>query len=119
MSDLTFGEKLMLLRKKRKVSQRALGKLLNINYSNFPKYEQNMHIPSPDILVKLADYFNVSLDYLLRDKELEEDFSNIKDRRFVKKIKDIDQLADEDRNSIINLLDGMLAKHKFSNKKEI
>jgi len=117
MTILTFGEKLLLLRKKRKVSQRQLGKELNINYSNFPKYENDEHFPTAEILIKLANFFDVSVDYLLRDKALDDDFSAIQDRRLLDKIKDLDKLPDQDRNSILNIIEGMIAKANQSQKK--
>jgi transcriptional regulator with XRE-family HTH domain len=114
MQKLTFGEKLILLRKKKKVSQRQLGKALGINYSNFPKYENDEHFPSAEILIKLSNFFDVSIDYLLRDKNIEDDFSAIQDRRVFDKIKDLDTLSEQDRNSIFNIIDGMISKHKLS-----
>lgn len=57
--------KLKELRKKSKIKQSELAEILNLNTSTISKYESSNTIPSPDILVKIANYFNVTTDYLL------------------------------------------------------
>lgn len=60
-----FGEVLRELRKERKVSQRELGELLGISDRNIRFYESGEHRPDFEGLLLLADYFGVSLDYLV------------------------------------------------------
>jgi len=60
-----FSVVLRELRKEKKVSQRELGELLGISDRNIRFYESGEHRPDFDGLLKLADYFNVSLDYLV------------------------------------------------------
>lgn len=60
-----FSEVLRELRKEKKVSQQALGKVLDISDRNIRFYESGEHRPDFDGLIKLADYFEVSLDYLV------------------------------------------------------
>ena len=56
--------RLKQLRKKRKLSQQALATQLNINQNNISRYENGEREADYDTLIILADYFNVSLDYL-------------------------------------------------------
>ena len=58
-------ERLIELRKERAVSQQQLAKVLCIDRTSVGKYEKHGVIPSKDILFRMADYFNVSIDYLL------------------------------------------------------
>ena len=60
-----FSIVLRELRKEKKVSQRELGELLGISDRNIRFYESGEHRPDFEGLLKLADYFNVSLDYLV------------------------------------------------------
>lgn len=65
-----FGERLKELREEKGMSQQDLAYFLNISRSSVSAYENNTNYPDPQILVKLADLFDVSLDYLLgRTKE--------------------------------------------------
>jgi len=59
-----FSEILKELRSERKISQKALGALLGITDRNIRFYENGSHRPDFDGLLMLADYFQVSLDYL-------------------------------------------------------
>ncbi len=70
------------LRTKNNLSSKELSKILNISESSVSLYESGKRKPSLDLLIKIADYFSVSTDYLLgiSDKEnennmAEKDFS--------------------------------------------
>lgn len=62
----SFAERLKALRKERGLTQDALAQILGISRSAVSCYEASrQNIPDPAILGKLADYFGVSIDYLL------------------------------------------------------
>ena len=60
-----FSEILRELRKEKKVSQKAVGALLGISDRNVRFYESGEHRPDFEGLLVLADYFDVSIDYLV------------------------------------------------------
>jgi transcriptional regulator with XRE-family HTH domain len=60
-----FGDRLKELREDYKITQEELGKLLNVSKQAISQYERGENEPSFESLVKLADKFDVSLDYLL------------------------------------------------------
>lgn len=64
--------RLKKLRKIKKVSQVRLAIDLNMNQNTISRYENLERQADYETLIKFADYFNVSLDYLLGrdDKEL-------------------------------------------------
>ena len=65
-----FGTRLRKLRKERDVTQTALAEVIGVVPSAIGKYERlPQSYPSVEALVKIADYFNVSIDYLLRGIE--------------------------------------------------
>lgn len=57
--------KLKQLRKEKKVTQLDVANVLGITVSAYGNYELGQRSPTPEMLVKLAKYFNVSIDYLL------------------------------------------------------
>jgi transcriptional regulator with XRE-family HTH domain len=59
------GNKLQQLRKKKKINQKELAADLNINQVSISKYELGKQQPSIENLEHIADYFNVSIDYLM------------------------------------------------------
>ncbi len=66
-----FSSRLRELRKAKGITQEELAKIIGVERSSIGKYEGKGHvIPSDDVKVKLAEYFGVSVDYLLgRSKE--------------------------------------------------
>lgn len=59
------------LRKKRKISQLKLALDLNMNQNSVSRYENMEREADYETLIKFADYFDVSLDYLLGRRENE------------------------------------------------
>ncbi|HIT72312.1 hypothetical protein B5E58_11370 [Tyzzerella sp. An114] len=60
-----LSKRLKFLRKEKGVNQKKLGDFLGYGYSAISNYESGRNEPSLDILIKIADYFEVSTDYLL------------------------------------------------------
>ena len=62
--------RLKKLRKMRKISQLKLAIDLNMNQNTISRYENMERQADYETLIRFADYFNVSLDYLLgRDED--------------------------------------------------
>ena len=57
--------RLKKLRKERNISQLKLALDLNMNQNSISRYENGEREADYDTLIKIADYFEVSLDYLL------------------------------------------------------
>ena len=61
----TFAQNLATLRKNVGISQKALASILGISDAAVNMLEKEKRLPSFEILLALADYFNVSIDYLV------------------------------------------------------
>lgn len=57
--------RLQELRKSKGISQLKLAMDLNMNQNSISRYESGVREADYATLIKLADYFNVSIDYLL------------------------------------------------------
>ncbi|MCM1185529.1 MAG: helix-turn-helix domain-containing protein [Lachnoclostridium sp.] len=68
MSDntLEIGQILSDLRTERDLYQKELAVYLNVSIGTISNYEKGVHYPDLDTLCKLADYFGVTTDYLLK-----------------------------------------------------
>ena len=62
---MSFGDNLERIRKDKKVSQAKLGAALGLTQQMISSYEKGMSSPNIEVLVKIADYFGVSLDALV------------------------------------------------------
>lgn len=63
-----LGEKLRFLRTERQISQVEVAQLIGLASSSYVSYlESGRNVPSLELLIGLASYYSVSLDFLLRD----------------------------------------------------
>lgn len=58
-------ERLTRLREEKKLTKKDIAEFLKIDQSTYGKYELGKRQPDYDTLLKLADFFDVSVDYLL------------------------------------------------------
>ena len=65
MNYSEFGENLKNLRRSRNLTQKDLGAKIGLSKAVVSKYENGMGYPSFDVLVRIAQYFGVTTDYLL------------------------------------------------------
>ena len=62
-----IGEKLKALRVQQGLTTRQLAQALEISQAQISRIENGLRQPSGDLIVKIADFFTVSLDQLMRD----------------------------------------------------
>ena len=53
------------IREDRDIRQKEIAKYLNVSQNTYSQYETGVISLTAEILIKLADYYNVSVDYLL------------------------------------------------------
>jgi len=87
-----FAQKLKQLRADKSINQIQLAQAIGVSQGTVGKWETGMRLPDADMLVKLADYFSVTVDNLLGKDTyapevilLARDLKNIpeKDREFL------------------------------------
>ena len=60
-----LSERLFLLRKERKLTQAEAAKGMEIPFSTYRRYEKNEREPDASTLVRMADFYQVTLDFLV------------------------------------------------------
>jgi len=122
---MTLGEKIEELRSDNGLSQKELAKMLKVAASTISHYETDTHSPDLENLVKIADMFNVSLDYLLSRTEesadlkwLEKEFGNLNEKilNIGDVVRKLEPLEVESRNLLLKLIDALEFKEKYSEK---
>lgn len=86
-----IGKKINFLRKENSISAKTLADKLNTSVSLIYEWEHNRCNPAIEELIKLADFFDVTIDYLV---DREDDLGNVKKQ---------DVLSEEDKD-ILNQL---------------
>ena len=86
----TVGNKLKTLRKQKRLTQKELAARLNIGISQLNKYESGMHMPPIKKLIQLSNIFDITLDYLVKDRETA--ITELHNNKFIKRFKELDRL---------------------------
>lgn len=105
---MTFGERLMQVRKKKNLSQGEVGKKIGINGDAVGRYERNEVRPTIEMATKLAQALEVSLDFLAGNTDIE------LDKAALNRIQEVTQFNEEEKNHIYITLDAMI--RDFKNK---
>ncbi len=100
---IKIGDRIAQLRKQKGWSQTELAKKINASREAIGKYERNEAVPSVETAKKIADAFEVALDYMV-DESTNPTF----DKKTVKRFQDIQSLAAEDKAHVFALLDAFL-----------
>ena len=66
---MTTGDKILNLRKGKNITQEQLADMLGVSRQSVSKWESNIAYPEIDKLIRMSEIFNVSTDYLLKDKQ--------------------------------------------------
>ena len=69
---MKFEEKVIELMKQEGMSQKQLAEKINVTEASMSRYLKGERVPRIDVIVKLANVFNVSIEYLQGIKEVEE-----------------------------------------------
>ena len=69
---MKFNEKLLEIRKKQGLSQEELGMELQVSRQTISKWEAGQSYPDFQRLVMLSDYFNMTLDELVKDIDVQD-----------------------------------------------
>lgn len=80
---MKLGELLAKLRKERGILQKELANYLNVTVATISNYEKGVHAPDYETLIKLADFFDVSTDYLLQRTDYRSSISTLNERLLV------------------------------------
>ena len=104
---MNLGSKITTLRKKQNWSQSELAKRIEVSREIVGRYERNDAVPSIDIATRIADVFEVSLDYLVGNAEQEVD------KVTLNRLQEINKLPNEDKKMVFSFLDAFITKSKL------
>lgn len=110
-----FAQRLRELRSEKGVVQKDVANFLNITTSAYGFYEQGKRVPDTDIMIKLSNYFNVSLDYLLGKTDVRNYTEDSNITIALNSDTDYDDLPKEAKDEINNFIEYI--KQKYKNKK--
>ena len=105
---MTFGERILALRKKNKWSQDDLAKMVGTSAPIIGRYERNEIKPSIETAKNIADALNVTIDYLIGGSD-----TMIMDKALIQRIEDIQKLDEANKAHVFALLDAFIKQTKL------
>ena len=113
----SFGDRLKELRTEKQLTQEQLANTFNTGKASISHYESGKRFPDVHAIEKFAEFFQVSVDYLLGNSDVRksDDLENVE--MFKRKSKLFDKIAQdlEDRGEIT---DNMSPEEKYERIKE-
>ena len=106
---MAIGGRIQALRKQHGWSQQQLAKKVGTSGPIVGRYERGEMTPSVEVAKKLADTFDVTLDFLVDDTGKT---AEIKDKAMLQRIMEIQALDSEDQKTIVHVLDSLLRDAK-------
>jgi transcriptional regulator with XRE-family HTH domain len=111
---MELGDNMMLLRKKKSLSQADLGKLIGTSGDVIGRYERGDINPSIDVVTNIANALEISIDYLVGKTKI------VMDKDTIERLEDISKLPDEKKNYVYGIIDMCLrdlkAKRVYTHK---
>lgn len=100
-----FAKRLKNLREIKGYNQERLAKVLGLSSSTIGMYEQSRRQPDHDTLVKIAEFFDVSIDYLLGRTEIKNITTPYNSETEKELFNIIKKLNIEEQNAILNVME--------------
>lgn len=108
---MEFKDRLKELRTERKLKQKEVAEQLNYGYTAISNYEKGRNEPSIKDLKKIAEFFNVSLDYLLCVTQVRSPYLKDKDYKDLSAFYNkFFMLNNESREELYSFMDWLLDK---------
>ena len=103
---LDIGDKIAGLRKAKNWSQEEVAKHLGTKAPVIGRYERDIMTPSIEVIMKIADALNVSIDFLVGKTTLELD-TNV-----LKRVEEVSRLNGEEKETIFMVMDALIRDFK-------
>lgn len=101
------------LREEKGLMQKEIANAINVHPSNYSKMEKGEREFSIEVIDRLAKFFGISIDNLVHNENKIPLEIKVEDKTASEKVQMIAQLAEEDKQAIYRIIDGILTKNKF------
>ncbi len=107
-----MGIRIKTLRKAKHWPQKQLASALGIRFEQLNKYESGLNNPPVDMLVKLSEALDTTVDYLLTGAQIED--SQLANIRLFRRFQALERLGEEEQQTVMRVIDAMIAQHRVT-----
>ena len=93
--------------------QADLAEKLEVSQKQISSYETGYSTPPTDVLIRLAEVFEVSLDYLAFEVQGQSAKINVKDRELLRRFEALDNFSESEKNLVKEVIDLVITKHQI------
>lgn len=109
---ITLADRLKEIRTDNNLTQSELGKILGVGKTTISMYENGNSTPNDEIKLKIAEHFNISLDYLLGKTDIKNYTDDPNITIALHSDTDYDELPKEAKDEINNFIEFIKQKYK-------
>lgn len=109
---VTLADRLKEIRTDNNLTQSELGKILGVGKTTISMYENGNSTPNDEIKLKIAEHFNISLDYLLGKTDIKNYTEDPNITIALHSDTDYDELPKEAKDEINNFIEFIKQKYK-------
>ena len=123
---MRIGDRMKQLREEKDLMQQEVCSALGLEQSTLANYENNLRVPKTDILISIANYYGVSLDYLVgrtnnrfdNSKRHPKDLNKFLEQAEIVFDGDTYNLSDDERQMVMKSLEVAFYAAKQANKRK-
>lgn len=93
--------------------QTQLAELAGISYAQVGRYEIKGAQPPAEVVKKIADALDTTVDFLISGDTDEKAASALKDAELLQQFRAVEQMDDDDKHTIKKLIDAFITKRKI------
>ncbi len=108
-----LSERIQHLRKQKELTQAELAKKAGVSLTQMARYETKNIQPPADVLVKLANIFGTTVDFLVSGATEDKAKAQLKDTELLQQFKEVEQLSDKDKTIIKTLIEAFLMRKQL------
>ena len=115
MSENILGTKLKKLRKEKNITQDKLSEKLGFSPRYIGKIEAGMTKPSMETFRKLADFFQVPVEYLVSETEESNNLAAvpIRNKALLEYFMEVDKMDSKNQELILEMIDAVIMREKM------
>jgi transcriptional regulator with XRE-family HTH domain len=108
-----LGKRIIQLRKQKNMSQTDLAKKAGVSYAQIGRYEIKGAQPPAEVLKKIADTLDTTIDYLINGDKDEKAQATLKDAELLQQFKAVEQMNEKDKNTIKDIIDAYIKRSRL------
>ncbi len=111
---MSLGERIQNLRKEQGLTQAKLAEKAEVSVPQLVRYETKGIQPPANVLSKLSSVFGVSIDFIVNGTIQNKADQVINDNLLLRQFKAVEQMDDEDKNTVSKLIDAFITKKRIN-----